>query len=73
MADDWITGRAALMREVRKPGKVFVTMIVRNGIHRVVAEKSDLLSFLEGEPEDDCSVAGFRQDDGSLVIDANYS
>jgi len=66
---DILTNRTDLLREVRKPGKVYVTMLVRSDVHRIAVEKLDLIHFLQDEPED-CSVMGFRQDDGTLIIDA---
>lgn len=67
---DLLTNRADLIREARKPGKVYVTMLVRGDMHRIAVEKSALIDFLQGEPETDCSVMGFRSEDGALIIDA---
>lgn len=67
---DIITDRATLIREVRKPGKVYVTMLVRNDVHRILVQKSDLIDYLNTQPETDCEVMGFRDEDG-FVIDSN--
>lgn len=69
---DTISGREAIMREIRKPGKVYVTMLIRDDVARIAVAKTDLLAFMEGEPADDCSVVAFRREDGSLVIDASH-
>lgn len=68
--DGNITNRAELIRAIRKPGKVYVTMLVRDGVQRIAVEKADLLDLLQREPETNCSVMGFYQD-GVLIIDAN--
>lgn len=69
-AEKSMTSKSELIRAIRKPGKVYVTMLVRDDVIRVAVEKTDLLDKLQDEPEENCSVMGFYQD-GVLIVDAN--
>ena len=41
-----MTTNEELIREIRKPGKVYVTVIMPGDVARIVAEKADLIAYL---------------------------
>lgn len=53
-------------------GQSFRDDAVRDDVRHVVAEKADLLALLQEEPEDNGAVAGYRNSEGSLIIDARF-
>lgn len=61
---------ADIIREVRKPGKVYIGMLIAHDVVHVVAEKSDLIEWLTRYRDaDDCGVYATRNE-GALYIDA---
>ena len=62
---------AEIVREIRKPGKVYVGMLIANDVAYVVAEKGDLIEWLQGRSDPtDPGVVGSRSiPSGLLHID----
>lgn len=59
-----------VIREVRKPGKVYAGVLISGDVAYVVVEKSDMLAWLnERIDAEDCGLSASRGPDGLVYLD----
>lgn len=62
---------AALMREIRKPGAVYVAALIPNDTHSVQVVKADLLAYLADlDPEALADWGIYGRDQSGIYLDA---
>jgi hypothetical protein len=54
MDPETFTTVAAITREIRRPGKVYVGMLINSDVVYIAVEKADLIDWLSGRSDTDC-------------------
>lgn len=61
---------ADVIREVKKPGKVFAGVLISNDVAYIAVEKADLLRWLQYRlADEDCGMSASVGPDGAVYID----